>query len=235
MSHYGAILWKQWKDIFRNKTILIQFVMFPVLTVIMENAVKLEGMPEHFFACLFGVMYLGMAPFTSVAAVISEEKEKRTLRALLMANVKPAEYLCGITTVIWIICLLGSVVIAVAGDFEGAALGRFIGIMAVGVTLSCLMGAVVGTMSRNQMEATSVTVPVMMVFSFLPMLAMFNDGIEKIAKFTYTGQIHRMLGNLNAEPATAEWISAEPVLVIAGNMILAVVLFAVFYRRTGLE
>ena len=68
MSHYGAILWKQWKDIFRNKTILIQFVMFPVLTVIMENAVKLEGMPEHFFACLFGVMYLGMAPFTSVAA-----------------------------------------------------------------------------------------------------------------------------------------------------------------------
>ena len=59
------------------------------MTVIMENAISLEGMPELFFTKLFAIMYIGMAPITSVAAIISEEKEKNTLRVLMMANVKP--------------------------------------------------------------------------------------------------------------------------------------------------
>ena len=81
-NHVTAILWKQCKDTLKNKTILIQFLMFPVMTVIMENAVEIPGMPEHFFVNLFAVMYVGMAPLTCMAAVISEEKEKNTLRVL---------------------------------------------------------------------------------------------------------------------------------------------------------
>ena len=76
MKHIIAILWKQIKDTFKNKEILIQFVMFPALTLIMEKAITIEGMPEHFFTNLFGVMYVGMAPLTSMASIISEEKEK---------------------------------------------------------------------------------------------------------------------------------------------------------------
>ena len=104
IKHIIAILWKQIKDTLKNKTILIQFVMFPALTLIMENAVKLDDMPEHFFATLFAVMYMGMAPLTAMASIISEEKEKNTLRVLRMANVKPAEYLVGVGIYIWVIC-----------------------------------------------------------------------------------------------------------------------------------
>ena len=43
-----AILQKQIKDTFKNKTILIQFIMFPILAVIMENGIKIEGMPGNF-------------------------------------------------------------------------------------------------------------------------------------------------------------------------------------------
>ena len=52
-----------------------------------------------------------------------------------------------------------------------------------------------------------------------------------------TQEVEELLATIRMmnQQITAEWISAEPVLVIAGNMILAVVLFAVFYRRTGLE
>ena len=54
-NHISAILWKQCKDTFKNKTILIQFVMFPFMTVIMENAIEIPGMQEHFFANLFAI------------------------------------------------------------------------------------------------------------------------------------------------------------------------------------
>lgn len=76
MKHISAILWKQLKDTLKNKTVLIQYIMFPVMTIIMENGVKIDNMPEHFFATLFAVMYIGMAPLVSMSSIIAEEKEK---------------------------------------------------------------------------------------------------------------------------------------------------------------
>lgn len=230
MKHIIAILWKQIKDTFKNKEILIQFVMFPALTLIMEKAITIEGMPEHFFTNLFGVMYVGMAPLTSMASIISEEKEKNTLRALLMSNVKPAEYVIGVGCYIWCICMLGACVIGFAGSYTGSTYGRFVLIMGIGILVSTLIGAAIGTWSRTQMMATSITVPVMLVFSFFPMLSMFNDGIEKVARITYSQQIHSLISQLDSIE-----LGAEPVGVILVNMMIAVLLFVYAYRRSGLE
>lgn len=230
IKHIIAILWKQIKDTLKNKTILIQFVMFPALTLIMENAVKMEGMPEHFFATLFAVMYMGMAPLTSMASIISEEKEKNTLRVLRMANVKPAEYLVGVGVYIWLICMIGAGVIGIAGKYEGSAFCNFMCIIGIGMLVSVLIGAAIGTWSKNQMTATSITVPVMMVFSFLPMLSMFNDGIAKVAKITYSQQVNTLLNRIGQME-----VKPEQAGVILVNMVIAIVLFAVAYRKTGLE
>ena len=80
------------------------------------------------------------------------------------------------------------------------------------------------------MMATSITVPVMMVFSFLPMLSMFNDGIAKVAKITYSQQINILLNQIGQME-----VKFEQAGVILINMVLAVVLFAIAYRKTGLE
>ena len=230
MKHITAILWKQIKDTFKNKTLLIQFVMFPAMTLIMENLVKMDDMPAHYFTNLFGVMYIGMAPLTSMASIISEEKEKNTLRALLMSNVKPGEYLIGVGLYIWCICMIGAGVIGYAGGYTGAAYGEFMLVMGIGILVSLLIGAAIGTWSKSQMMATSLTVPVMMVFSFLPMLAMFNETIEKVARFTYSQQIYVLINQLERANFTGEQVG-----VILANMLVAVVAFVYAFRRSGLE
>lgn len=221
-----AIFQKQIKDTFKNKTILIQFIMFPILAVIMENGIKIEGMPAHFFANLYAVMYIGMAPLTSMAAVISEEKEKNTLRVLLMSNVKPVEYLLGIGGYIWLICMLGACVFGICGEYSGKTWANYMFIMAVGTLVSILIGAAIGTWSKNQMMATSIVVPVMIVFSFLPMISMFNTNIEKISKITYSGQINLLIKKAE--------ISTESMAVILLNMVIAMILFGYAYRKRGL-
>lgn len=226
MRHIGAILWKQIKDTLKNKTILIQFLMFPVMTVIMENAIEIKDMPKHFFANLFAVMYIGMAPLTSMSAIISEEKEKNTLRVLYMSNVKAAEYFIGNAIYIWSICMLGSLVIGLAGGYKGELLVKFLILMAIGHMISTLMGAAIGAFSKNQMMATSVTIPVMMVFSFLPMLSMFNDTIAKIAKIFYSQQLHLLMSNLSDFN-----MEAECVVVMCVNVLLIAVIFALSYRK----
>jgi ABC-2 type transport system permease protein len=81
--------------------------MFPCMTIIMESAISIEGVPEHFFVNLFFSMYIGMASLTSVASIISEEKEKNTLRVLQMSNVKAFEYLISNAIYVASVCMVG--------------------------------------------------------------------------------------------------------------------------------
>ena len=230
MSNVTAILKKQLKDTWGNKTVLIQFIMFPLLTLIMNRAIKIDGMPENFFVNLFAVMYIGMAPLTSMAAVIAEEKEKNTLRVLMMSNVKPYEFLLGIGSYVWAACMIGAVVICMAGSYKPQERLYFMMIMAVGISVSLLIGAAIGIWSKTQIMASSVAVPVMMVFSFMPMLSMFNTTIGKIAKFIYSEQISIMLDRISTVH-----LEIENICIMVVNMLFFAALFIVAYRKYGLE
>lgn len=196
------------------------------MTVIMEKAVHIQGMTEHFFANLFAVMYIGMAPLTSIAALISEEKEKNTLRVLQMCNVKAFEYLLGNAIYIVSVCMMGSLVIGLAGGYTGIELFYFMIISFLGHNISVLLGAMIGLISRNQMAATSVSVPVMMIFSFLPMLSMFNQTIRNIAKYIYSEQLFVLINSLDRIH-----INVENIMILLCNIVLITALFLVTYRR----
>lgn len=230
MRNILAIFRKQLKDTLKNKTVLIQFLMFPILTLVMNNAIKIDGMPENFFVNLFAAMYVGMAPLTSMAAIIAEEKENNTLRVLMMSNVKPHEYLVGVGSYVWFSCMLGAAIICIAGSFKPQTGAAFMGVMAAGIFVSLLAGAAIGTWSKTQMMATSLTIPIMMVFSFLPMLSMFNTTIAKIAKFTYTEQISLMLYRIDSLN-----FHTENFIIVSVNIAVAAALFTAAYQKCGLD
>ena len=173
-------------------------------------------------------MYMGMAPLTSVASIISEEKEKNTLRVLMMANVKAWEYLAGVGLYVWTLCMAGAGVMATGIPRDHIPF--FLTVMAAGFTVSIVMGACIGVFAPNQMVATSLFMPVMLVFSFAPMLALFNDKIEKIAGVLYTQQLRILLNQM-----TFDGISAKTVAVLSVNAALALGLFFAAFRKKGLE
>jgi len=230
MKNISAIFVRQLKDTLKNKSILIQFLMFPVMTLLMQNTIKLDNMPVNFFAELYAIMHVGMAPLVATSAIIAEEKEKNTLRVLMMANVKPYEYLLGVGSYVWLLCMAGSLVIGLCADYSPAALFRFIFVMAAGFVVAILLGGAIGLLSSNQMAATSISVPMMAVFAFLPMIAMFNSTIEKIAKFCYTYQIKLFLSQPDDDI-----MSTEGIIVLACSFIAAAIIFIIAYRRKGLE
>ena len=240
MKNILVIIKKQLQDTFKNKTILIQFVMFPLLTIVMENAVNIEGMEPLFFTKLFSTMFMGMAPLTATAGIIAEEKEKDTLRVLMMANVKPWQYLIGIATYVWTICMIGAGVMSTtipaslektsSSQTPESAIATYLSIMAVGFVISTLAGAAIGVFAKNQMMATSLTVPVMLIFAFAPMLSMFNDKIEKVARVFFTQQLKTTLD----EMALAS-VNATNAVIIAANAVLFTALFVYAYQRKGLE
>lgn len=228
MRNSIIIIKKQLKDTLKNKTVLIQFILFPFMTLVMEHAIKVEGMPELYFTKLFSIMYIGMAPITAVASIISEEKEKNTLRVLTMANVKPWEYLMGVGIYVWIICMTGAGVIATG--LRKDDIPFYLLVMAAGFAISILSGACIGIISKNQMSATSLVMPTMMIFAFCPMLAMFNTSIEKVARYSYTQQLKVIMDNMKLAG-----IKTEGICILAVNTLFMVILFLIAFRKKGLE
>lgn len=227
MRHMITIIRKQVKDTLRNKAVLIQFIMFPALAIIMTKSIQIEGMPPNLFIKMFAAMYVGMAPLTAMSSIVSEEKEKNTLRVLLTAGVTAWEYLLGIGCYVFLFCMLGSGIFCVLGGYGLMEKGIFLAVMALGILASLLLGAAIGAGSKSQMSAVSVQVPVMLFFSFLPFLSMFNASVSKVAKFTYAEQVRLLLDALE----TGESLRVGFV-VIALNIVLFGGIFSVFYRKT---
>ena len=228
MHNIFVIIKKQLRYTLKNKTILIQFIMFPLMTIVMENAVNIDGMPEHFFTKLFAVMYIGMAPLMSSASVISEEKEKNTLRVLMMANIRPWQYLIGIGIYIWSVCMIGAALMSMG--LASSERPFFLLVMGVGFIISIIAGACIGIFSKNQMMATSLVMPVMMILSFAPMLSMFNDSIKKVSTVVFTQQIKILFDGMSFSQ-----ISDTGVSVTVGSALVLCLLFFLAYRKKGLE
>ena len=106
----------------------------------------------------------------------------------------------------------------------------YLGIMGVGYMLSILAGACVGIYAKNQMSATSLAMPLMMILGFLPMLALFNEKIKSIAKFFYTQQIRAILDEMSFDS-----ITRESVIIVVVNMIVVIASFFILFRKKGLE
>ncbi|MBP5385639.1 MAG: ABC transporter permease [Lachnospiraceae bacterium] len=228
MRNVIIIFKKQLKDTLKNKTVLIQFLLFPVMTLIMENTIRIDGMPELFFTKMFAFMYIGMAPLTATAAIISEEKEKNTLRVLTMANVRPRQYLLGIGAYVWFICMTGAGLMATG--FHGMEIAVFLTVMGIGFTLSILAGACIGIYAKNQMVANSVFIPVMMVLSFAPMVALFNERIGKAARYLYTQQLRTVLDRMSFAG-----MKTEGICILSANALIVTLLFFTLFKRKGLE
>lgn len=230
MKNIGLIYIKQLKDTSRNMIVLIQFIIFPLIGIIMENVMQVPDTPENFFLDIFAVIHISMAPINVMTSVIAEEKEKNTLRLLFFANVKPSEYLLGIGSFVYSGCLVGIIAFAIAGGYTGIELLFYLLIMSVGVIASMLLGSAIGVWSKSQQTATSVMMPVMMVIAFLPMFAQFNDTIDRFARVAYSQQIQLLLGELKAGTT----VQPENVIVIAVNIVLAIGVFACVYRKNRL-
>lgn len=228
MQKIWVVFKKQLRDTLKNKMILIQFVMFPAFTLIMENFINIENMPEHFFVKLFSVMFIGMAPLTATASIIAEEKEKNTLRVLMHANIRPWQYLTGVGLYVWTLCMLGAG--AMATVLPSSDIPFFLTVMAAGIVLSVIAGACIGIAAKNQMSATSIQMPVMMLFSFVPMLAMFNDIIKKGAVIFYTQQLKMVFDEMSWSA-----FGAKNTMILCANALIFVLLFAVLYHKKGLE
>lgn len=230
MKKAYAIFIKQLKDTWRNKSILLQFVLLPIMALAMGYIVPEDMISKRDIAAMLTTMYVSMIPIASMCAIIAEEREKGTLRALRMANVNSGQYLIGIGSCLFLESMFGVALFSILGEYAGKDLLQYILISSIGVLSSLLLGAIIGLISKNQMSATSQSAPLSVILSFMPTLAAMNDEIAKISKYLYTQQLNNILQNIGDTPFTKERL-----LILFANIGIFCLTFVVVFRKKGLK
>lgn len=230
MRSLFAIFYKQLLDTKKNNAVLIQFFMFPLMALLMERMIQIAEMPPHFFAKMFACMFVGMAPLVCMSSVLAEEKERGTLRVLFMSGVKSWQYLISIGSFIFCMCMIGTAVFALLCAYRGWDAVAFVCIMTAGIILSELVGAVIGICCQNQMAATGVTVPVMLVFSFVPMLSEFNTTVATYTDILFSQQIRTLINHIGIQV-----FPIKSICILAGNFFAVLAVFLFVSRKKGLE
>jgi ABC-2 type transport system permease protein len=225
-----AIFVKQAKDMLKNPMVLAQFIVFPAVALIMTELVAKpnEDIADNMFVAMMSAIFAGMALVMSTAGIIAEDMEHKRLRFLIMAGVRPHEYLLGTGGFILLAGVAVSAAFALIGDFTAMELAKFLAVMVSGAAASILLGATIGILTKNQQAATAAAMPVAVILGFAPMVANFNETVEKAAGALYTQQLNVVVNGFSADFSKA-------MAAIGLNIAVLAIAFMLAYKKKGLK
>ncbi len=230
MRSIRAIFIKQAKDMFKNPMVLIMFIIFPAVSLIMTELVAKsnDDIPNNMFVTMMAAIFAGMALITSMSGIIAEDIERGSLRLLVMAGVKPHQYLFGTGGFILLMGIVVSVIFTLIGDFTNTEIIKFLTVMVMSTAASIILGASIGIIAKNQQAATAIGMPFAVILGFTPMVAGFNKTVEKAASILYTQQMNVIVNDFSANFNKA-------MLVMGINIAVLLVLFIIIFRKRGLK
>ena len=230
-----ALMGKDLKDVVKNPTMLACCLLPIGFIVLYQKALgaRMEGAEQDAFTAMLVSLALLFAA-TIVASMatltaISEEKEKNTLRTLMLANVSSEQILAsrGLVTLL-AIAIVELVCYLVIGE-PLADLTAFLVIGVLGAIPIVLLSLLLGLASRDQMSAGLLSVPIMLV-GIGPMFGQMIEGFADYIVYLPTGGMYE-LGNLLAQ---GQLLTSDAVLPAAATLAwiaIAAIAFAALYKR----
>ena len=245
MRKTGALLAKDFADLFKNPTMLVVCLLpiaFMALYTFMigrrhgrcgsrppNSRRPSSPVIRQFMLGSSLCMTVGMVCTMTALYGIAEEKEKRTLRTLMLANVGASQVVASKA----IVALVASTVVNAACFFvaggEPGLLGAYLMLGIVGSLPIILFSLVLGLACRDQMTAGVYSVPVLLV-ALVPMFGMANETIEKASHWLPTGGVYDLIG-LALDGRLFSQDALAPLGVTAAWIVVGAGVFAVLFKR----
>ena len=225
MSAIKAIFLKQAADFPKNMGVTMMYIIWPAMAFLMGRFMGEYGIAQ---VAMFAGMFVASAPMIAIANTIAEDNEYKGLRFLVMAGVKPWQYLIGLSGFVLIMSAASTVLFVLIGSFAGEQLTRFIIVAALSVICSVVLGGAFGIFARDVQQATTMYTPAMMILMMIPMLSMFNESVQRVAQFVFSYQVMQVVLNPDADFMRA-------IIIIGVNIAVLLTFFVVAYKKKGLK
>ncbi len=223
----NAIFIKDWKDLQRNSYIIFTLALPLVLAAWLgrmgDDRAVLNTYPINLALVIAGAFIQ--------SAMVAEEKEKNTLRGLLLSPASTLEILIGksaLSAVTTIVVIIGSIFLS---DYKVPSPPLFVLSVILGLIFYLAIGTILGLLSRTVMETSIIGMPVMVIFGMSSMLKPMvkNEMLLKVIDYLPNEQLNAIwLGLSNGEGFSK---IIDNMLVLLGWVALSIVITVVIYKK----
>lgn len=238
-----AVLNLKVKMLMNNTSALSAPLMGVIMTVIMRILyTSLAGGDSSKMEMLLGMALnlglsfnIGMGAVMMTSLPLAEEKEKHTLRSLMTSSVNGLEFFLGSLIPPFVITVvMNYVLIFVSGiDIANINFLTFTFVTVIASLSSCMLGLIIGIMANSQVNASNIMSPFIFLLSLLPTFSQFNDSIDKLSNFVYTGIVEKMINTFMSGGTYT--IHTQQVFVLVSSLVAFCVIFIYFYQTNGFE
>src|SRR5699024_10987213 len=180
-----AIFMKDYREFSRNYAVSIMIFM-PIVIGFLYNKI---GFDLDILSLLIIAFTLGIVTTFIQASFIAEEKERNTLRSLLLSPASLLDILIGISLLVALITIFTLGVSFLIISFVPNTV-YIIGILLC-ILFYCALGIICGLFANSTLEATYTILPVIIIFAFSGFYLEFKEGfpILKVTQWLPSSQL----------------------------------------------
>lgn len=222
-----AIFSKDVKDLSKNMFVLSTAVMPFLFAVLFGRG---EEVPVEIFLLVINLTFATVTAFVQ-GALIAEEKEKNTLRGLMMSPASTAEIIVGKSLVTGVLSIVTIFICMELMGYSPAEPLPLYGAMLLALIFFLMLGTMLGLLARTLIEASVIILPVIFIFGMGSIFTEFFTEYEFLSVLEYLPnfQLEILAQELAAGAGWAE--AAGSYLIIAAWGAAACLLTVIIYRK----
>ena len=183
-----ALLWLRLQVLISNSTLLATLLMPFGIAVLYNEFLNKDGQLSLFLLSASLTMVLSMGSGYMVSIMMAEDKEKRNLKSLILSGVTATEYTFSMLVLPILIMLLAMIVLPIylKVDVSGYLFAYAIYLLLATICI-IFLNLLIGAVSDTQSKAQVYSIFPMFIVSFLPMIALQNDTVQKLLDYSFIG------------------------------------------------
>jgi len=184
----NALLWLRVQVLISNSTLLATLLMPFGIAVLLNEFLNKNGEVSLFLLSASLTMVLSMGSGYMVSIMMAEDKEKRNLKSLILSGVTATEYTFSMLVLPILIMLLAMIVLPIylKVDVSGYLFAYAIYLLLATICI-IFLNLLIGAVSDTQSKAQVYSIFPMFIVSFLPMIALQNDTVQKLLDYSFIG------------------------------------------------
>ena len=184
----NALLWLRLQVLISNSSLLATLLMPFGIAVVYNEFLNKNGQLSLFFLSASLTMVLSMGSGYMVSIMMAEDKEKRNLKSLILSGVTATEYTFSMLVLPILIMLLAMIVLPIYLRVDVSAYLFAYVIYLLLATISIIfLNLLIGAVSDTQSKAQVYSMFPVFIVSFLPMIALQNDTVQKLLDYSFIG------------------------------------------------
>jgi len=190
----NALLWLRLQVLISNSTLLATLLMPFGIVILLNEFLNKNGEVSLFLLSASLTMVLSMGSGYMVSIMMAEDKEKRNLKSLILSGVTATEYTFSMLVLPILIMLLAMIVLPIYLKVDVSSYLFAYVIYLLLATISIIfLNLLIGAVSDTQSKAQVYSIFPMLIVSFLPMIALQNDTVQKLLDYSFIGPLVGLL------------------------------------------